>query len=196
MNRALLANRLLGGSLFMIAGLIAGCSVVMEASRPAPVRLAQFNKGESRDAVVAKLGQPVSTTTDADGASCDLYSLPLSGYGNLAKAGIAFGEVVADFWTLGIAEAVSTPTEAATRNKKTPVWFCYRKDTLVRVTPKRLEGEDLASSEHAALATGTQASTPAGTVPAAPTQPAPIQPTSKEAVSTSPATAPSASDTK
>lgn len=197
MNRPLLANRLLSGALIMIAGMIAGCSVVMEASRPAPVRLAQFNKGESRDAVVAKLGQPVSTTTDADGASCDLYSLPLSGYGNLAKAGIAFGEVVADFWTLGIAEVVSTPTEAATRNKKTPVWFCYRKDTLVRVTPKRLEGEDLTSSEHAASATAAPASPPAGTVqPAAPTQPAPTQPTSKEAVSTSPAAAPPASDTK
>ncbi|HEY1851495.1 MAG TPA: hypothetical protein VGG60_10760 [Candidatus Binataceae bacterium] len=128
----------------------------MEASRPAPVRLAQFDKGESRDAVIAKLGAPVTTTTDADAASCDLYSLPLSGYNNWAKAGIAFGELVADFGTLGIAEAVSTPTEAATRNRKTPVWFCYKNNALVRVTPKRLEGEDLASSERPAAAGGAQ----------------------------------------
>ena len=70
------------------------------------------------------------------------HSLPLSGYGALAKTSIAFGEVVADFCTLGIAEVVSTPTEALTRNKKTPVWFCYRNDALARVTPKHLEGED------------------------------------------------------
>ena len=138
------------GSLIAITALIAGCSVVMEATRPAPVRLAQFDPGESRDDVVAKLGEPISTTTDADGASCDLYSLPLAGYGNWAKAGIAFGEFLADVGTIGIAEVVSTPTEAGTRNKKTPVWFCYRKGLLARVTPKRLEGEDLAASERVA----------------------------------------------
>ena len=133
----------------------------MEATRPAPVRLAQFDPGESRDDVVAKLGEPVSTTTDADGASCDLYSLPLAGYGNWAKAGIAFGEFVADVGTIGIAEVVSTPTEAATRNKMTPVWFCYRKGLLARVTPKRLEGEDLAASERIASKAPAPATSPA-----------------------------------
>ena len=149
------------GSLVAIAALIAGCSVVMEATRPAPVRLAQFDPGESRDDVVAKLGEPVSTTTDADGASCDLYSLPLAGYGNWAKAGIAFGEFLADVGTIGIAEVVSTPTEAGTRNKKTPVWFCYRKGLLARVTPKRLEGEDLAASERIASKAPAPATSPA-----------------------------------
>jgi hypothetical protein len=140
--------------------------VVMEATRPDPVRLAQFDTGESRDDVVAKLGQPVTTTADADGASCDLYSLPLSGYGAVAKSSIAFGEVVADFFTLGIAEVVSTPTEAATRNKKTPVWFCYRNSMLARVTPKHLEGEDVASSDRAAALVPAPAPTPASAVPA------------------------------
>jgi hypothetical protein len=135
-----------GGLLVAFVSFMPGCSVVMEATRPAPVRLAQFNNGESRDEVIAKLGAPVTTTTDADGASCDLYSLVLSGYGAAGKASIAFGEVVADVFTLGIAEAVATPTEAITRNKKTPVWFCYRNNALARVTPKKLEGEDLASS--------------------------------------------------
>ena len=135
--------------------------MAMEATRPAPVRLAQFDPGESRDDVIAKLGEPVSTTTDADGASCDLYSLPLSGYGNWAKAGIAFGEFLADVGTIGIAEVVSTPTEAATRNKKTPVWFCYRNGLLARVTPKRLEAEDLASSERAISTAPASAASPA-----------------------------------
>jgi len=148
--------------------------VVMEATRPAPVRLAQFNNGESRDDVIAKLGAPITTTTDADGASCDLYSLVLSGYGAAGKASIAFGEVVADFFTLGIAEAVATPTEAATRNKKTPVWFCYRNNALARVTPKKLEGEDLASSSRSSAA-----------LPSAPAAGAPAAGTSSAATSTS-----------
>lgn len=161
----------------------------MEATRPAPVRLAKFPPGESRDDVVAKLGDPVSTTNDADGASCDLYSLPLSGYGDLAKAGIAFGEFVADVGTLGIAEVVSTPTEAATRNKKTPVWFCYRKGLLVRVTPKRLEGEDLAASERVASTAPDSTTSPA----AASTQAAAVAPVIKGAApaSLAPAAAPS-----
>ena len=161
MTKTLLAQSLVGGCLIAIFGFIAGCSVVMEATRPAPVRLAQFDPGESRDGVVAQLGEPISTTTDADGASCDLYTLPLSGYGNWAKAGIAFGEVLADVCTIGIAEVVSTPTEAATRNKKTPVWFCYRNGVLARVTPKRLEGEDLASSERAISTAPASAASPA-----------------------------------
>ncbi len=169
MNRTSHIRLLLGGFLILIAGLTAGCSIAMEATRPDPVRLDKFDHGESRDTVVAKLGQPISTTTDADGASCDLYSLPLSGYGNWAKAGIAFGEFLADFSTLGIAEVVSTPTEAATRNKKTPVWFCYKNSMLVRVTPKRLEGEDLASSENSAVLPPTHVTTPVGAAQVPPT---------------------------
>lgn len=161
MNKMSSARWLTAAFLISIAGLVAGCSVAMEASRPAPVRLAEFNPGENRADVIAKLGDPVSTTIDADGASCDLYTLPLSGYGNWAKAGIAFGELLADVGTIGIAEVVSTPTEAATRNKKTPVWFCYRNGLLARVTPKRLEAEDLASSERAISTAPASAASPA-----------------------------------
>src|ERR1700691_779553 len=185
MTKRLLAQCLVGGFLIAIAGFIAGGSVVMEATRPAPVGLAQFDPGESRDGVVAQLGEPISTTTDADGASCDLYSLPLSGYGNWAKAGIAFGEFLADVGTIGIAEVVSTPTEAATRNKKTPVWFCYRNGLLARVTPKRLEGEDLASSERAASTAPASAASPATSPQAA----APALPALKGTAPASPAPA-------
>jgi hypothetical protein len=185
MTKTLLAQSLVGGFLIAIVGLIAGCSVVMEATRPAPVRLAQFDPGESRDGVVAQLGEPISTTTDADGSSCDLYSLPLSGYGNWGKAGIAFGEFLADVGTIGIAEVVSTPTEAATRNKKTPVWFCYRNGVLARVTPQRLEGEDLASSERAASTAPASAASPATSPQAA----APALPALKGTAPASPAPA-------
>ncbi len=151
----------------------------MEATRPAPVRLAQFDNGDSRDTVVAKLGQPITTTTDADGAICDLYSLPLSGYGNAAKAGIAFGEVAADVFTLGIAEVVSTPTEAMTRNKKTPVYFCYRNGMLARVTQKHLEGEDVAVSDRAGALAPIPAAASSGTAqaPTSSVPPATLPPT-------------------
>ncbi len=173
--------------LFMaLAGFVAGCSVAMEASRPAPVRLAQFKNGESRDDVTAKLGEPTTTTTDADGASCDLYTLPLSGYNNWAKAGIAFGEVLADFATIGIAEVATTPTEAATRNRKTPVWFCYKNNVLVRVTPKRLEAEDLASSERVSTAAATPAASPNHSQSAPATAPAPSAPQSTGTAAASP----------
>ncbi|MBI3758916.1 MAG: hypothetical protein HY269_04080 [Deltaproteobacteria bacterium] len=169
MNSSTLRRLGFSGLLVAFVSFMPGCSVVMEATRPAPVRLAQFNNGESRDEVIAKLGAPITTTTDADGASCDLYSLVLSGYGAAGKASIAFGEVVADVFTLGIAEAVATPTEAATRNKKTPVWFCYRNNALARVTPKKLEGEDLASStrSNAALPSAPVAGSPNAGTPAA-----------------------------
>jgi hypothetical protein len=189
MNRTSHIRCLLAGFVLIVGSIITGCSVVMEATRPAPVRLAEFTPGESRDAVVSKLGEPTTSTTDADGASCDLYSLPLSGYGALAKTSIAFGEVVADFFTLGIAEAVSTPTEAITRNKKTPVWFCYRNDALARVTPKHLEGEDLASSDRAAASPPASSARPVGggaTAPATSLPPPHVTPSASVPVSSVP----------
>ena len=92
---------------------------------------------------------------------------PWPGTAIWAKAGIAFGEFVADVGTIGIAEVVSTPTEAATRNKLTPVWFCYRKGLLARVTPKRLEGEDLAASKRVASTAPTTSPAAASTQAAA-----------------------------
>jgi hypothetical protein len=146
-------NTLRLGSLISLISLAAGCSVVMEATRPTPVRLAQFQPGESRSEVLEKLGQPVTTTSDTDGANCDEYSLVLRGYGAGAKAGIAFGEFAADVLTLGIAEVVSTPTEIGTRNsKRTPVWFCYKKDALARVTRNSLHPAAVATNDHAATA--------------------------------------------
>jgi len=170
-------REVLAGLFIALGGLTPGCSVYMEATRPAPVRLAKFQSGESREAVIEQLGQPVTTTTDADGASCDLYSLHLSGYGDAAKASIAFGEVAADVLTLGIAEVVSTPTEAITRNKKTPVWFCYKNSVLARITPKKLEGEEVASSPGVAALPSAPASaaksatTTTAATPAPPTAP-------------------------
>ncbi len=118
---------------------ISSCSVYMEATRPSPVDLAKFHPGDSRTSVEEKLGSPVDTSKGAGGNSCDLYLLYLRGYGTWGKVPIAIVESAADFFTIGLAEIVLSPTEAVTRNEKRPVWFCYQNDALLSVTPKSAE---------------------------------------------------------
>ena len=118
---------------------ISGCSVYMEATRPTPTDLEKFHPGDSRTSVMEQLGSPVDTSKGAEGNSCVLYLLYLRGYGTAAKVPIAIVESAADFFTIGLAEIVLSPTEAVTRNEKRPVWFCYQNDALLSVTPKSAE---------------------------------------------------------
>jgi hypothetical protein len=118
---------------------ISGCSVYMEATRPTPTDLTKFHPGDSRTSVMENLGSPVDTSKGESGDSCDLYLLYLRGYGTAGKVPIAVVESAADFFTLGLAEIVLSPTEAVTRNEKRPVWFCYQNDALLSVTPKSAE---------------------------------------------------------
>lgn len=110
-----------------------GCSVYMEATRPTPVDLSQFDVGQTRDSVLESLGSPQSTVTESDGASCDIYDLYTKGYGAGGKIPIAVAEGAADFFTLGLAEIVLTPTEGVTKNEKHPVTFCYKDQKVVRI---------------------------------------------------------------
>jgi hypothetical protein len=118
---------------------ISGCSVYMEATRPTPIDQEKFHPGDSRTSVMEQLGSPVDTSKGAGGDSCDLYLLYLRGYGTAGKVPIAIVESAADFFTIGLAEIVLSPTEAVTRNEKRPVWFCYQNDALLSVTPKSAE---------------------------------------------------------
>jgi hypothetical protein len=102
----------------------AGCSPVMEATRPDPVDLSQFVPGEKRINVVAEIGAPVASAPDGAN-SCDVYKLYTRGPGSAGKGAIAAGEVVGDVLTLGLSEVLFTPVEAATRNSKHTVLFCY-----------------------------------------------------------------------
>jgi len=111
-----------------------GCSIYMESTRPTPVDLTQFQPGENRDFVLEQLGAPQSTATESDGASCDFYKLYTRGYGAVGKIPIALAEGAADVFTLGLAEAVTTPAEGATKNELHPVAFCYKNNSLLRVT--------------------------------------------------------------
>jgi hypothetical protein len=84
----------------------AGCSPVMEVTRPTPTDLSQFQTGEPRDSVVGSLGNPITTYTEHDGASCDTYELYTKGYGAIAKVPVALAETAADVFTIGLAEFV------------------------------------------------------------------------------------------
>ena len=120
---------------------VSGCSVYMEATRPTPVDLGKFHPGDSRSSITQELGAPVTTSKGGGGTSCDLYLLYTRGYGVAGKAPIAVGELAADVFTIGLAEIVLSPTEAATRNEKRTVWFCYQNDALLNVTVKSAGAE-------------------------------------------------------
>jgi hypothetical protein len=117
--------KLMGG--LLAACLLSGCSVVMEASRPSPVDTSQFVVGEPRLQVVEALGAPAATVKD-NGQSCDVYKLYTHGPGGAGKGAIAATEAVADVFTLGLAEVITTPAEGATRNEKHTVTMCYGED--------------------------------------------------------------------
>lgn len=119
-----------------------GCSVYMESTRPTPIDLSQFQAGDARDSVVERLGTPLSTASEADGASCDFYNLYTHGYGALGKAGIAVLEGAADVFTVGLAEVITTPAEGLTKNETHPVTFCYRDAKLARISES---GQEIAS---------------------------------------------------
>ncbi len=88
------------------------------------VDLNYFQTGMTRDQVLDKLGAPDTTAIESDEESCDFYKLYTRGYGAGGKVPIAVAEAAADFFTIGLAEAVLTPTEGVTRNEKHPVAFC------------------------------------------------------------------------
>jgi hypothetical protein len=96
----------------------------MEATRPDPVDIDRFVIGEKRIEILAEVGNPAATVSDA-GHSCDIYKLYTRGPGAVEKGAIAAGEIAGDFFTLGLSEVLFTPVEAATRNSKHTVLFCY-----------------------------------------------------------------------
>ena len=61
-------------------------------------------------------------------------SIPTLGPGAAGKGAIAATEAVADVLTWGLAEVITTPAEAATKNSKHTVVFCYSpKEKLISV---------------------------------------------------------------
>jgi hypothetical protein len=109
----------------------------MEATRPTPVDLTRFQPGQERNSVVEQLGIPITTEVQADGDSCDLYELFLTGHGSIRKATM-FVEGATDV-VMPAAELLWSPTQAVTRDKKHPVWFCYENQKDSQRRPETLQ---------------------------------------------------------
>jgi len=120
----------------------------MEATRPTPVDLDEYQIGQSRDSILERLGAPESSVKESDGASCDFYKLYTKGYGAGGKIPIAVAEGAADFFTLGLAEVLLTPAEGVTKNDKHPVAICYKDSKMVRLNT---EGQPGAGSAETAI---------------------------------------------
>ncbi len=151
----------------LLASQLAACSVYMEATRPTPVDLNDYQEGMTRDAVLERLGAPDSTALESDGMSCDFYKLYTRGYGAGGKIPIAVAEGAADVFTLGLAEIVLTPTEGVTKNEKHPITICYNNQKLARITG---EGQPIVAADKNPPITAASSATsdvPPGTTPGA-----------------------------
>ncbi len=138
---------------------------MMEANRPSAVNISRYSVGEARLDVLSSLGAPTSTVKDGAN-SCDIYKLYTKGTSKAGKAGIILTEAAADFFTLGLAEAVATPAEAATKSNLHTVLICY--DEREKLVSLRDEGRTVQEAPGAARheAAVQSAANPAG--PAAP----------------------------
>jgi len=158
---------------YLVFGLCiaAGCSPYMEVTRPTPVDLAIFTPGQRRLSTLEETGAPVTTTTDAQGATCDLHLLYIAGYGTPVKVPLAILETAADFFTVGLAEIIMSPTESITRNEKKPVWFCFKNDLLTSVTVATAQTEtaDASSSPGVTPDERSATGTPTASIAATPT---------------------------
>lgn len=94
----------------LLAGSVSsGCAVYMAAHQPDEKDLSVLSVGQPRARLIAELGPPVSSQYDK-GVRTEIFSFT-QGYSGGAKAGRAILHGAADVATLGLWEAVGTPTE-------------------------------------------------------------------------------------
>jgi hypothetical protein len=106
-----------------------GCSVVMAVRQPPKKDLGVLQPGNPRALVLAEFGAPIHSET-RDGKKVDVFAF-VQGYGKAAKAGRAIFHSAADLFTLGLWEAVGTPTEMAFDGNKTVYEVVYGADDRV-----------------------------------------------------------------
>jgi hypothetical protein len=109
--------------------ILSGCSVYMAAHQPSEKNVDLFKIGTPKSFLVAEFGKPVSTETRG-GKKYDIYRFT-QGYSGGAKAGRAFAEGVADVFTLGIAEIITTPVESIADGNLVAYEVSYDKNDLV-----------------------------------------------------------------
>jgi len=108
-----------------------GCAVIMATRQPSYKNLNCLNTGMPRDDVLAELGSPTSSETDADGNRVDIFQFK-QGYTSGTKAARALVHGAADVFTLGLWEVVGTPTEAVFSGKDMATKVTYDKKNRVK----------------------------------------------------------------
>src|SRR5260370_37973508 len=151
----------------LLASHVSACSVYMEATRPTPVDLNDYQEGMTRDAVLERLGAPDSSALESNGMNCDFYKLYTKGYGAGGKIPIALAEGAADVFTLGLAEIVLTPTEGVTKNEKHPITMCYNGPKLARITGEGQPAISADANPPIPAASTSTSDVPPGTNPSA-----------------------------
>jgi hypothetical protein len=98
-------------TMLVVLGVVtSGCAVVMAAKQPSKKDLGLLSPGVPRNLVLAELGQPVATETRT-GKRVEVYSF-VQGYSKGVRVSRSIAHGAADVFTLGLWEAVGTPTEA------------------------------------------------------------------------------------
>lgn len=120
-----------------------GCSVYMAANQPGQKDLSVLTKGQPRAKLIAELGQPVNSEIK-DGVRKDIFTFT-QGYHGGVRAGRAVLHGVADVATLGLWEAVGTPTEGYMNGTQLSAEVIYdAQDVVATVIP--LKGAEEISS--------------------------------------------------
>ena len=101
-------NSMIVPCLILLALSISGCSVGMALSGKEAKDVSVLSTGAHRDSVIAKIGPPQTSITEADGSLVDTWDVVK---GNAPSAGRAVAHGVMDFMTLGLWEVVGTPVE-------------------------------------------------------------------------------------
>ena len=112
-------------ALFLFASFASsGCSVYMATKQPGKKDVDLFKVGIPRNLLLAEFGNPMSSEVREDGKTYEIFKF-VQGYSKGAKAGRAVLHGAADILTLGLWEAVGTPTEGAFAGKGMAVQVRY-----------------------------------------------------------------------
>jgi len=127
-----------------------GCGVYMAFTQPPVVDTAALEGGGaiSRDVVIERLGSPKSSVKNADGTREDLYEF-YEGSATGWKIGRGIFHLGADIVTLGLWEAVATPSEYLLKGDKITAQANF--DATDRLTSFKVLGREGEKPEKAKM---------------------------------------------
>jgi hypothetical protein len=119
-------------AIFLVLLTNSGCSVYMAAKQPGEKNLSVLAPGTHRGLVIAELGAPV-WSGDKHGEKTDVFVFT-QGYSAGARTARAVFHGTADFFTLGLWEVISTPTEAYFSGDEMKLEVVYGPDDMVKTS--------------------------------------------------------------